>query len=294
SYNERIDGRKIRSRSRSFFDHFSQARLFFHSQSSAEQNHIIDALSFELGKVKSIMVRERMLAMLKQIDDALASAVAYALGLHIPEIALEDLNNSIPADGSKADYASENPEGSLAKSAALSMVNTIKDTIETRKIAILAADGVNGKTLSLVKDALVSAGAVVHIIAPRLGEIISVDDQKIQPDESFLTAASVLYDAVYVPGGSNSIASLEGEANALQFLNQAFKHCKAIATDEDVLQLLESTAFHKKLPADFEEETVLREGILISADTSSLIETFKKMIGLHRFWDRENPRKIPA
>ncbi|WP_231489849.1 catalase [Pedobacter sp. Leaf170] len=294
SYNERIDGRKIRSRSRSFFDHFSQARLFFHSQSPAEQNHIIDALSFELGKVKSIMVRERMLALLNQIDDALASAIAYALGLHIPEIALEDLNNSIPADGSKADYASENPEGSLAKSEALSMVNTVKDTIETRKIAILAADGVNGKTLSSVKDALVADGAVVHIIAPRLGEITSVEDQKIQPDESFLTAASVLYDAVYVPGGTNSVASLEAEANAVQFLNQAFKHCKAIATDGDALQLLEATAFHKKLPANFKEETVLSEGILVSDDASALIQTFKKMIALHRFWNRENPRKVPA
>ncbi|WP_316825608.1 catalase [Pedobacter miscanthi] len=294
SYNERIDAKKIRARSKSFFDHFSQARLFFNSQSEAEKNHIIDALSFELGKVKTLAIRERMLAVLVQIDKKLAAEVAFALGLHIPKIPLEDLNNSIPADGDRADYASLNPEGSLAKSEALSMAGTIKDNIKTRKVAILAADGVDGASLSKVKDALIAEGAVVHIIAPKLGHIISKEDQQIIPDESFLTAASVLYDAVYVPSGGNSVATLEAEANAVHFLNEAFKHCKAIAAHEEALQVLESTYFFKKLPAEYSEETVLREGVLVSKDLKALTATFIKMIAQHRFWDRENPRKIPA
>lgn len=294
SYNERIDAKKIRARSRSFFDHFSQARLFFNSQSDPEKNHIIDALSFELGKVKTLAVRERMLAILSQIDKGLAGEVAFALGLHIPEIPLEELNKSIPADGKKADYASTNPEGSLSKSSALSMAGTIKDTIKTRKVAILAADGVDGESLSKVKDALVAEGAVVHIVAPKLGELISKEDMKITPDESLLTAASVLYDAVYLPGGTNSVATLEAEANAIHFLNEAFKHCKAIAADEQALQVLEATYFYKKLPAEYTKETVLREGVVVSGDIAKLIDLFKEMIALHRFWDRENPRKIPA
>eukprot|EP01012_Entosiphon_sulcatum_P052185 TRINITY_DN71713_c0_g1_i1.p1 TRINITY_DN71713_c0_g1~~TRINITY_DN71713_c0_g1_i1.p1 ORF type:complete len:186 (-),score=26.63 TRINITY_DN71713_c0_g1_i1:68-592(-) len=174
------------------------------------------------------------------------------------------------------------------------MAGTVKDTIQTRKVAILAADGVNGKSLSKVKDSLIAAGAVVHIIAPKLGSIISIDDKKITVDESFLTAASVLYDAVYVPGGGNSVATLEAEANAIQFLNEAFKHCKAIAADEDAIQVIESTYFFKKLPAEYSTETVLREGILIFADVKQLSDTFIKMIAMHRFWERENPRKIPA
>ncbi|MBC6111405.1 catalase [Pedobacter fastidiosus] len=294
SYNERIDAKKIRARSRSFFDHFSQARLFFNSQSDPEKNHITDALSFELGKVKAIEIRERMLALLSQIDKGLATEVAYALGLHIPNIALEDLNNSIPADADRSEYASLNPKGSLEKSEALSMAGTIKDTIQTRKIAILAADGVDEKSLSSVKDMLIAEGAVVHIIAPKLGMIISKGNKQIMADESFLTAASVLYDAVYVPGGGNAVATLEAEADAIHFLNEAFKHCKAIAADESALQVLESTYFFKKLPAEYSLETVLREGVLISSDLKQLTETFIKMIGMHRFWERENPRKIPA
>ncbi|MGM9478109.1 catalase [Pedobacter sp. GSP4] len=294
SYNERIDAKKIRARSRSFFDHFSQARLFFNSQSDPEKNHIIDALSFELGKVKAVAVRERMLAVLAQIDKGLSAEVAYALGLHIPETSLEELNKSVPADGKKEDYTSLNPEGSLDRSEALSMAGTIKDNIKTRKIAILAADGVDGKALSTVKDALIADGAVVHIIAPKLGEVISVEDQKIVPDESFLTAASVLYDAVYLPGGTNSVATLEAEANAIHFLNEAFKHCKAIAADAQAMQVLESTYFYKKLPAEYSKETVLREGLVVLEDTRKLTELFKQMIAQHRFWERENPRKIPA
>ncbi|MDY0906385.1 catalase HPII [Pedobacter sp. CFBP9032] len=294
SYNERIDARKIRARSKSFLDHFSQARLFFNSQSDPEKNHIIDALSFELGKVKMVDIRERMLGVLAHIEKGLAAAVAYNLGLHVPEIPLNELNGSVPADADPEDYTPEQKEGVLAKSEALSMANTIKDSIETRKIAILAADGVDGKSLSKVKDTLVAQGAVVHIIAPKLGEITSAEDQKIQVDESFLTAASVLYDAVYVPGGTNSAASLEAEANAVHFLNEAFKHCKAIAADAGAIQVLEAGYFFKKLPAEYSKETVLREGVIVSDDVDSLADLFTQMIAMHRFWEREVPRKIPA
>ncbi|RYG44489.1 MAG: catalase HPII, partial [Chitinophagaceae bacterium] len=228
------------------------------------------------------------------IDKGLAAEIAFALGLHIPEIPLEELNNSIPADADRSEYASENPKESLAKSQALSMAGTIKDTVQTRKIAILAADGVDEISLSNVKDALVAEGAVVHIIAPKLGQIISKNDKSITPDESFLTAASVLYDAVYVPGGLNSVATLEAEANAVHFLNEAFKHCKAIAADDEAVQVLESTYFFKKLPPEYSQETVLREGVIVSGDVKNLTETFIKMIAMHRFWDRENPRKVPA
>lgn len=286
SYNERIDARKIRGRSKSFLDHFSQARLFFNSQSDPEKNHIIDALSFELGKVKMVDIRERMLGVLAHIEKGLAAAVAYNLGLHVPEIPLSELNGSVPADADPEDYTPEQKEGVLAKSEALSMANTIKDSIETRKIAILAADGVDGKSLSKVKDTLVAQGAVVHIIAPKLGEITAAEDQKIQVDESFLTAASVLYDAVYVPGGTNSAASLEAEANAVHFLNEAFKHCKAIAADAGAIQVLEAGYFFKKLPAEYSKETVLREGVIVSDDVDSLADLFTQMIAMHRFWER--------
>src|SRR4029453_19462008 len=99
SYAERIDAQKIRERSPSFHDHFSQARLFFNSQSEPEQNHIINALRFELGKVETPAIRERMLGLLAQVDKTLVSRVAEGLGVPVPRKPDKPLNMSVPADG---------------------------------------------------------------------------------------------------------------------------------------------------------------------------------------------------
>jgi catalase len=294
SYPERVDARKVRARSKSFFDHFSQARLFFNSQSDPEKNHLVDALTFELGKVRSVEIRERMLGILSQIDKGLAAEVAYGLGLHVPQNPAEPMNMSFPADADPADYQSVQVEGSLLKSEALSMANTVKDTIKSRKIAILAADGVDEQSLNVVKNALLDGGAMVEIIAPKLGFLTSANDEKIEIDHSFLTAASVLYDAVYVPGGTNSVASLEAEADAVHFLNEAFKHCKAIGADAQAMQVLEATYFSKKLPPDYSDESVLTEGIIVSDDANKLATKFIAAVAKHRFWEREKPRKVPA
>ena len=294
SYPERIDARKVRARSKSFFDHFSQARLFFNSQTEPEKNHLVDALTFELGKVKTVAIRERMLGILAQIDKGLAAQVAYGLGLHIPQNPERPMNRNIPADGNPDDFEPIQVEGSLAISPALSMAVTSLESIKTRKVAILAADGVDDQSLLTVKKALLAENATVEIIAPKLGHIISANDQKIAVDQSFLTAASVLFDAVYVPGGLNSVASLEAEADAVHFLNEAFKHCKAIAADEQAKQVLAATYFSKKLPVDYSNESVLSEGIIVSSDANDLAVKFIAAIAKHRFWEREKPRKVPA
>jgi catalase len=268
--------------------------LFFNSQSEPEKNHLIDALIFELGKVKTVAIRERMLGMLKQIDGGLASQVAYGLGLEVPQDIAKPINHSVPADGRPEEYEPIQVEGAIKVSKALSMANTIKNTIQSRKIAILVADGVNADSVQTLKAELEAQGAITELIAPRLGKVMTTGDAVLEADQSFLTAASVLFDAVYVAGGTNAVATLEAEANAVHFLNEAFKHCKAIAADEDAMQVLEATYFHKKLPEDFSEETVLKEGIVISGDPSKLAKLFAKAIAQHRFWEREKPRLIPA
>ena len=294
TYPERIDAMKVRARSASFFDHFSQARLFFNSQSEPEKDHITNALSFELGKVKTVAIRERMLGVLSMIDKGLAGEVAYALGLHVPQHPVEPVNMNVPADADVNAYQPVNVEGSVAFSKALSMADTPKDTIKTRQVAILIADGVDEKSLKTVKDALVAQDAVVSIIAPKLGVILSKNDEEILADQSLLGAASVLFDAVYVPGGKISVATLEADADAIHFLNEAFKHCKAIAADEEAIQVLEGTYFSKKLPADYSDESVMTEGIVVSSDAKKLAKQFVEAIKKHRFWDREKPRKVPA
>ncbi|MEO5682458.1 MAG: catalase [Chitinophagaceae bacterium] len=288
SYPEKIDAVKVRERSASFFDHFSQARLFFNSQSDPEKNHIIDALSFELGKVETVAIRTRMIGILSQIEKSLAAAVAYNLGLHVPKKPEEPMNHSIPADGDPKKFQPFKAQSSIEASPALSMAGTIKNSIQTRKIAILASDGVDEPALSSMKKALEAAGAVTHIIAPKLGMITAENNAAIPADQSFLTAASVLYDAVYVAGGTINAANLEAEPDAVHFINEAFKHCKAIAAEKTAMQVLKATYFSKKL-----QDKKLEEGVLIG-EGKNLSASFIQAIAQHRFWEREKQRKIPA
>ncbi|MBO9593971.1 MAG: catalase [Niabella sp.] len=290
SFARETSGQKTRQRSRSFFDHFSQAKLFFDSQSDAEKQHLIDAFSFELGKVKVLDIRKRMLGILSLIDGTLAASVASKLGLDVPEVE-RPINKSIPADGRTEDFEPEFKTPSVARSEALSMAQTIKDTIKTRKIAILVADGVNSEVLIRMQDALSDQGAVTEIIAPKQGSVIAEDETLVPVNQSFLTAASVLYDAVFLPGGMNSVATLAADPDAIHFLNEAYRHCKAIAVDEQADQVIQQTYFAKKMKVPPGDSA---EGILISGDIGVLIEGFINDIKKHRFWDREAMRKVPA
>jgi catalase len=223
----------------------------------------------------------------------LAAKVAAALGLSISGSG-EPLNQGVPADADIKRYQPLIKKSSIAVSPSLSMANTIKNSIQTRKIAILAADGVDERSLSTIKNALLAEKAVVEIIAPRQGKIRSEKNKEILVDQSLLTAASVLYDAVYVPGGTKSVATLKADPDALHFLNEAFMHCKAIAAGEEAMQVLKATGFAKKLPLDINKTGNEEEGVIISADAKKLATQFIKAIAQHRFWEREKERKVPA
>jgi catalase len=241
SYQERIDGNKIRERSKSFFDHFSQAILFYNSQSEYEKNHIIDALTFELGKVERVYIQERMVGLLAKVDKELASKVANCLGIIVPKHPILPMNHGVPADATEDAYEPMEMKQSLEQSDALSMTNTEKSSIATRIIAFLAADGVDENSLNIMKNALESEGAMVKIIAPKLGKIQGINGKEIKVDKSFLTAASVLFDAVYIPSGKKSVNALIAEADAIHFVNQAYKHCKSIAVDGYGVELLNNS-----------------------------------------------------
>lgn len=284
SHAERIDAKKVRGRSRSFFDHFSQATLFYNSQSPAEQQHIINALRFELGKVTVEAIRKRMVGILTQVDKNLAAKVAEGLGFPVPKGPELPMNHSVPADGNQKNFEPIKVKSSIAVSKALSMANTVKDNIRSRKIAVLAADGVSAKSLDTLLKGLKAEGATPEIIAPHGGQIQTDQGTAVPVDKSLLTTASVFYDAVYIPGGGASVKALCTEADAVHFLDQAYKHCKAIAAEHDALPLLDLTRFAGKTD----------EGVLIGKDTRKLLQSFVAAVAQHRVWDRETERKVPA
>lgn len=287
SHTERIDAVKVRNRSKSFFDHFSQATMFFNSQSKPEQQHIVDALTFELGKVERINIRERMLGLLTQVDKNLAAKVADGLGLPVPKAPEKPMNQGVSADANGNDTEPIHIQPILDKSAALSMEGTIKNTIKTRKVAFLVANGVKDESLHKMKKALVDKGATVKLISLKQGAITTEEGKQIPVDGSFLTDASVGYDAVYIPDGKNSIAALMKEPNAIHFVNEAYKHCKAIATGADGVAFLKETFVKEN---EIKGMNMEEAGVITDGNPDKFIGC----IANHRFWKREESRKVPA
>ncbi|KAK6020248.1 catalase [Ostertagia ostertagi] len=189
-------------------------------------------------------------------------------------------NHSVPADEDPKKYQSKKKVPEVQISKALSMKNTNKKSIATRCIAFLVADGVDGTLLTAMKKAIESEGAKLKIIAPKLGTVKTSSGSAIAVDESFLQATSVVYDAVYVPAGRESITTLKKEPDALHFVNEAYKHCKTIAAP---LEFLEETYI----------DTSKADNGLIT-DSSATEKTFIKAVSQHRFWEREAARKVPA
>ncbi len=282
SHEEKVDGHKVRRRSPSFADHFTQARLFFNSQSPAEQEHIINGYSFELSKVNSVDVRRRELAILHQIDKELAARVGDNLGLTPPE-QLDELTLQF-ARQNHPEYPIQAPKPEVEKSTALSMQTAPGEgTIETRKVAFLVADGVSKASVDVMKKALEAEGATAVLISTHVGKVKFKEGGEAAIQHTYLTEASVCYDAFYTPEG-NSIAKLEDEPDYFHFINEGYRHCKALAFAKGAEKLVEQSyiAKHEK-----------DAGVVFESHDQLTADFVTAMKG-HRIWDREKARKVPS
>lgn len=283
-HNERVEGYKIRNRSDSFLDHYSQAKLFYNSQSDFEKNHIKDAITFELSKLKNPDVAQRVIYQMSNISLDISSYVADKLGLKAPAKPTPVENKNVPADANPKDYASVIKEASIEKSEALSMAKTIKDTIKTRKIATFISDGFDGNAFQNFKKTIEAEGGEVCAIAPKVGKIKDNKGKEVEVKFSFFNSASVLFDAVYVIDGDVNAKNLATEPNAIAFADEAFKHCKAIGGDANTEVFFNETNLYKKAKNGKDE------GFLFGKPASD----FVKAVAKHRVWHLEKQRLIPA
>jgi catalase len=271
SYAEKIDAHKVRERSPSFRDHFSQATMFWNSQSDAEKQHIVEAFHFELGKVESKEVRKRVVGLLENVDDVLAARVAEGIGV------------AAPPNNRSTGVARIAPE--------TSMEHTVQDTIHSRCIAMLAADGFDYAQLTEVKAALQDAGAHPQVVAKYHGIITSTDGQEVEVDKTFVTTGSIIFDAVFIPGGAQSAETLKMQGEAMHFVNEAYKHCKAIAATGEGVDLLLETDMQDIVAEPQSKGKVLSEHGVVTVqnatDMRSLTQKFIEAIGRHRHWERQ-------
>jgi catalase len=248
------EGGKGRRRPASFADHYSQARMFFRSQTAIEQAHIATAFVFELSKVQTPHVREAVVGHLRHVDADLAKRVADGLGLR-----------KLPPAATAAA-----PVQDLDPSPALGLIGKMKDTLQGRCVGLLLADGSDAKRVAVVRKAVEAAGARVKIVAPKIGGAVLSDGSQVPADGALMGTPSVLFDAVLVVLSGDAAAELGTESAAIDFVRDAFGHLKAIGVDDGGLALLGEAGIAPDA------------GVIDVAKPKAFVEAAKR-----RFWDRE-------
>ncbi|CAI3118041.1 Catalase HPII [Acinetobacter calcoaceticus] len=265
SYYERVSGQKIRERSESFSDHFSQPRLYYKSLAPHEQKHVVDAYTFELSKVKRKHIRERQVQqILANIDLDLARQVGANLGIEVPDLSLDFKPQSVE------------------KSAKLSMLAFPPADIQGRKIAVLIHNLVKSDALETIKNWAIKEGAVVHLLAPSLAPVKDHQDKIIAADGMQMAEPSIAYDAVIIPDGDNLNAVIQ-DGVTRHYILEAYKHLKPIVFLGNKSDLLDPL----NLVAD--------EGTLIEDEFKHISEKLKNLLKAHRVWSREKiAQHVPA
>ncbi|HSV79315.1 MAG TPA: catalase [Ramlibacter sp.] len=281
SHEEELEPPKIRRRSPSFDDHYSQATLFWNSQSAAEKEHLIAAFQFELAKVETPAIRQRVVDSLAHVDAKLARKVAEPLGIALPDAR---------AAAGRAGF--REPRGkSLVEAAPSLSMEAAGGSIATRRIAVLMAPGAELGAFKVVQQALLDAGATTRIVAAQLGVVASSSGQQVAVDHTFLTMPSVMFDAVLVPGGAACAEALRRDGEAVHFVLEAFKHCKAICLIGESAELLGAAGVAQA-------EAAAPAGVIVGTNEPAtrlqLAQDFIAAIGKHRHWSRTAVEQVPA
>lgn len=224
SYEAEEAGTKLRARPELFADHYSQARQFYESQTEVEQTHIRDALVFELSKVETPAIRERMVSHLRVIDAGLAEGVAAGLGLTDLPAAAE------PARPLVTD---------LAPSVALSLLRNGPGSFRGRKIGVMVSDGFDGDLLAELEAAAEAEGATLELVAPKIGGASDAGGTLHPAKQTIAGGPSVLYDAVVLLVSEDEAPRLGKDAAARDFVADAFAHAKFIGHSPEAEALLE-------------------------------------------------------
>lgn len=284
-YPQKVEGIKARARSAKFKDHHSQAQLFWNSMSPVEQQHMTSAFAFELDHCDDPIVYERMVTRIAELDLGLAQAVAAMVGGDIPQ------------------KAGRQNHGRRAPGLSQLELLPAKPTIATRRVAIMVADGFDAVAFGAVKAALAAAQATVLVVGPNRRKVTSEGGAlSLQPDHHLEGLRSTMVDAIFVPGGTKSVATLSKNGRAVHWVREAFGHLKTVAATGEAVDLL-SLAF--KLPGvelsssgepvESYGVVTLRqvkpesfsEAIKIGKGAKGFLENFFYSIAQHRNWDRE-------
>jgi catalase len=247
----KVAGEVGRTAPASFDDHFSQPALFYASLTSVEQQHVIDAYTFELGKCYEQAIKERALTVLARIDARLCAEVAAGLGLPVPK--------------------KIKPEKPRTESPALRQIKPTPFPIEGRIVGVVAGPDADLAGIATLRKALEAEGALLRVIAPHGGQLKKGRQVEIV-ERTFATGRSIEFDALLVADG----APKDGDFRALVMLQEAFRHLKAIGAWGDGVTVLADAGIEPDHP-----------GVLTGRKANGKLATgLIGALGMHRAWDR--------
>ena len=266
------DHAKVRGKPEKFADHYTQATLFFESQTPAEQAHIAAAFRFELSKVTVPAIRRRTVAMLRNASEALASKVAAGLGI-------TDMPEPLP----RALDVPTKPE--VTVSPALSLVARPGDgSIKARKVAILVAAGMVGASIAAVQAALLADGAVPRLVGSRIGPVKTVEGDMLDAEASMENEPGFLFDALVLPDGEAAVQALALDGRTLEFIKEQYRHCKPILVMGASSALLDKAGIPPVLISGDQDKGL----IIVSAKRDEQAgQAFIKALSKHRIPERE-------
>lgn len=271
SFPEQIRDDKVRGKPEKFADHYTQATLFWNSQTPVEKSHIIGGFRFELTKVQVPSIRRRMVASLANVHEELAEAVARELGI------------KLPAPLPRALQRPRKPE--IEHSPALSLfARPGNGSIRARRVAIMVADGVDGKSVTTLQAALLDAGAVPRLIGTRLGEVTTKQGRALKVDVTLETEPAVLFDALALAGGAEACKALADVDPALEFIKLQYRHCKPILAIAEGIGLLNSAGIAAVAGSDKKDSGLV---LVEKGEKQKDLSGFMQAIARHRHFDRE-------
>ncbi|CAM0138432.1 hypothetical protein VKS41_002982 [Umbelopsis sp. WA50703] len=303
---EKTEGMKTRTRGPKFREHYNQAKLFYYSMTPVEQQHIIDAASFELGKVDDQQIQVRMIEGFLKVDYTFAKKVADNLGLNVPLPSQNDTYN-----------------GKL--SPALSQLAAPVQSIATRKIAFVVVDGYDKSQLLSLRGAIKAAGAMTLVVGPRRGAIkseeqlssskessstVNVDEEGISADFSVMTSRSTMFDAIVLMGSQQSLEQSGQRGQIIHFVNEAYKHYKAVGLVGGAVEFARKYCSIPQTALSTDDNVCCEDGVVTVANWTEATEdsslarhaveavksigksagfskSFIDAVSQHRFWNRD-------
>jgi catalase len=288
SYEKELGSPQLRRRNAGFDDHFSQATLFWNSQTVFEKDHIVAAFRLELSRLETAEIRQRMVDNLAHIDLKLATRVAAPLGIRAPDAS---------AAAGRLGFRMHKPKNGLLEAPSLSMAARDPPDVSTRKVAVMAADGIDMLSVRRVMQELTEAGLQCVVVAPHLGQVSTASGRTLAVGQTFHNTSSLMFDAVLLPGGAVSAAALRQSGLAVHFVLEAYKHCKPICAINEGTSLLGTLGFSMSAQKGI-ALMVPTPGLLLAdsqkAAEGEISQEFVAAIAKHRHWDRVNLDAVPA